>query len=271
MRGIARRSWATRGIGAAGIAGLALVAAVLLLWSSAPGQGVPGVHAAEATDTPTPTATPNPDCNLKASKSDSPDPVARDGQITYTITVENKGDSANGSCDGLTVTDKIPDDTDCTDATVDSSSDISDSHFTIKGCEQSGEVTWKTSSKLDTGKQVVLTMVVDLQPSASGGETITNLACADSDTASRNNCATEKTKVSAEGGTVTPAPTTAPMPIATAPPVAPPPAVPTAVRVPNTGSGPGSSSNSALALALGLTGGALLLLGGTGVWLRRRS
>ena len=43
------------------------------------------------------------------------------------------------------------------------------------------------------------------------------------------------------------------------------------IVVPNTGSGPGSSSNSALAIALGLTGGALLLLGGTGVWLRRRS
>ena len=177
------------------------------------------------------------------------------------------------------MTDTIPDDTDCNDASVDSSSDIKESHVTIKGCDSSGDVTWKTTSTLATGDQLVLTMVLDLTSGAKDGDTISNEACAVSDNSDpAGDCDTEKTNVSSE----TPVPTTAPTattapiaPTATARPIAPPPPLPTAVvmpiLVPNTGSGPGTSSNGALALALGLTGGALLLLGGTGVWLRRRS
>ena len=96
MRGIARRSWATRGIGAAGIAGLAVVAAAVMLLSSS-GHGVPAVHAQQKRqhNTPLPTSTPvpptatvNPDCQLNVSKSDSPDPVAEGGDIH----VHNHGD-----------------------------------------------------------------------------------------------------------------------------------------------------------------------------------
>jgi hypothetical protein len=41
--------------------------------------------------------------------------------------------------------------------------------------------------------------------------------------------------------------------------------------VPSTGSGTGSGGFGGLALALGLAGGALVLLSGGGLWLRRRS
>jgi uncharacterized repeat protein (TIGR01451 family) len=266
---------------------------VLLLWSSAPtGQSVPGVTGVSAqglTDTPTvtstptatatrtPTATPNQDCVLHVTKDDNVSEVPEGGTITYTITVDNNGDNSSGECDNLTVTDTIPDDTDCTDASVSDDSDISESHFDINGCDSSGDVTWETSSNLGTDSSVVLTMVVELTDGASDGDTITNEACADSDNASGEDCDSVDTDVSGVA-TATPAPTatTAPAaPIATARPIVPPPVVPQAVTaplvIPNTGSGPGSSGNSALALALGLTGGALLLLGGTGVWLRRRS
>jgi uncharacterized repeat protein (TIGR01451 family) len=221
---------------------------------------------------------PNQDCVLKVSKDADVSTVAEGGTITYTITVTNNGDNNSGECDNLTVTDTIPDDTDCTDATVTSDSDISESHFSIDGCDSSGDVVWDTSSNLGTDNSVVLQMVVKLTSGASDGDTITNKACADSDTASSEKCDSVDTDVSAEAATATPVPTATTAPVAPAPtarPIAPPPPLPTAViapiLVPNTGSGPSSSSNSALALALGLTGGALLLLGGTGVWLRRRS
>jgi len=289
MRGIARRSWATKGIGAAGIAGLAVVAAVVMLsWSSAPtGQGVPGVHAADDTATPTVTATPvtptatptvNPNCDLSVSKSDSPDPVAEGGQITYTIKVTNDGDGTH--CDDLTVKDVIPDNTTCVSEVVASSSDIDDSDFDVThDCPRdSGTVTWKTDTDLNAGDQVVITMVVELTSDASDGDKITNEACATSTNDVQGDCDTEKTEVSGVAATSTPLPTAttvAVAPTATVRAIVPPPVVPTAavapLAIPNTGSGPGSSGNSALALALGLTGGALLLLGGTGVWLRRRS
>ena len=87
MRGIALRIWATKGKGAAGIAGLALVAAAVLLLGPlhAGGTGVTGVSAAD------PTATPNPSCSLTVSKVADASAVAEGGQITYTITVTNDG------------------------------------------------------------------------------------------------------------------------------------------------------------------------------------
>jgi uncharacterized repeat protein (TIGR01451 family) len=184
MRGIARRRWATAGMWVAGIVGA--VAVVMLLWSS----GGPTVYATPeetstaeallsatptATATHTPVPTPNEDCDLSVTKSDSPDPVSEGGEITYTITVDNNGDG-NGYCTDLTVTDTIPDDTDCVDATVDSSSDVDFDEDDINGCDSSGDVTWETTENLYTGDQAVVTMVVELTSGATDTGSTTRCA-----------------------------------------------------------------------------------------------
>jgi uncharacterized repeat protein (TIGR01451 family) len=147
------------------------------------------------TNTPTPAATPtvNPNCDLIVSKIDNPDPVAEGAQITYTITVENDGSA--GQCNDLEVTDIIPDDTDCSDASVDSSSDIAPGDFDISGCDTSGDVVWTTDSNLDTGDSVELTMVVQLTSGASEGDHITNEACAMSTDDADGDCDSASTTV----------------------------------------------------------------------------
>jgi uncharacterized repeat protein (TIGR01451 family) len=205
--------------------------------------------------------------------------VPEGGQITYTITVKNDG-NGSGDCTDITVTDVIPDLTDCVTSSVDSSSDISSSHWDIThNCPRSsGTVTWSTTSNLSTGDQAVLTMVVDVTSDAGNGDTIDNQACATSTDDEVGDCDTATTDVTSATATATAGPTAtmAPItPIPTVRPYVPPVVVPTAVVVPliipNTGSGPGSSGGTPLALALGLAGGALLLLSGTGLWMRRRT
>lgn len=228
----------------------------------------------------TATPTTNEDCVLRTTKDADVSEVPEGGTITYTIKVKNIGTNDNGYCTNLDVTDVIPDDTDCTSATVTSDSDIDEGRFDITGCDTSGTVEWYTDDNLDTGNEVVIQMAVVLTSGASDGDTITNEACADSDTAANNDCDSTDVDVTGATATATPAPTATTGPVVvlpTARPVIPsvPVVVPTAVVapliIPSTGSGPDSSGGSPLALALGLTGGALLLLGGTGVWLRRRA
>jgi fimbrial isopeptide formation D2 family protein len=269
-----------------GAAGLALMMTAILLWPSTAGNpGTPVAHAQEtdtptptntptATHTPAPTATPNEDCDLRVTKNDDVDPVAEGGEITYTITVRNEGDG-NGHCTDLTVTDTIPTDTDCSDATDDGTMD-----FDISGCDTSGDVTWDTNDNLDTGDEVVITMVVELTSGANEGDTITNDACATSSNDEPGDCDTERTKVG-EPSTATPttAATTAATPyvpppvvppvIAPLPPVAAPAA---ALIAPATGSGADSEGGSSQvpALALGLAGGLLLLLSGAAMLRRPR-
>ena len=54
---------------------------------------------------PTPTTTPIPGADLSVTKSDSPDPVASGGNITYSIVVTNNGP---GSATNVTLTDQLP-------------------------------------------------------------------------------------------------------------------------------------------------------------------
>jgi len=272
-----------------GAAGLALIMTAILLWPSTvanPGAQVAQAQEPTATDTPeptatntatnTPTATPteNPECNLRVTKSGDPDPVAPDGEITYTITIKNDADD-NGSCDGFEVTDTIPTDTDCVsiDVTDDNGLDVD---FDDDDCDASGTVTWDSTDDLDDGDEVVLEMVVELTSGADDGDEIENEACATSDDDEVGDCDTERTDVEEGAATATPGPTattgaTPYVPPPVAPPVAPPAPVvaPAADLVaPATGSGAesGAGGSQPLALALGLAG--LLLLSGS-VMLRR--
>jgi uncharacterized repeat protein (TIGR01451 family) len=264
-----------------GAAGLALIMTAALLWASGVANPwVPIAHAQTATPTatatPTVTPTPNPNCDLDVTKKDSPTTVGEGGEITYTITIENNG-SGSGDCSDLTVTDTIPTDTDCVDATV---TDDAGLDFDIEGCDSSGDVVWDTNDDLETDDQVVVEMVVELTSGASEDDTISNEACADSTDDVAGDCDTETTKVGEPATkTPTPAPTATVRPVAPPPPpppVAPPPPPPapppTTLIAPLTGSGTesGVGGSLPLALALGLAGGCLLLLGGAAMLRRPR-
>jgi uncharacterized repeat protein (TIGR01451 family) len=218
----------------------------------------------------------NPNCDLDVTKKDSPTTVGEGGEITYTITIENNG-SGSGDCSDLTVTDTIPTDTDCVTATV---TDDAGLDFDIDGCDSSGDVVWDTTDDLETDDQVVVEMVVELTSGASEDDTISNEACADSTDDVAGDCDTETTKVG-EPATKTPAPTATvavptvrPVVPVAPPPVAPPVVAPapTTLIAPLTGSGAESASGGSLplALALGLAGGCLLLLGGAAMLRRPR-
>ena len=214
------------------------------------------------------------DCDLTIDKSDDPTKVGLEGEITYTITVENVG--TIDCTETITVSDDNPTHTDCVESSVDSSSDIDESDFTVKDCNY-----WKTTETLDKGDQIVLTMVVELTSAADDGDTIENEACVNM-SGFAEKCAQETTKVDEDVTTATKTPTPGPTatvgPTATArpvvPPVAPPPVVappaPTGLIAPLTGSGTGSGSGGSLPLALGLAGGCLLLLGGVAMLRRPR-
>jgi fimbrial isopeptide formation D2 family protein len=256
-------------------AGLALVMTAVMLWPSASAN--PGVPVAQAADTATPTVTPtpNPNCVLNVTKDDNlTSRVPEGGQISYTITVENTADGTH--CHDLTVTDTIPDDTDCVDTSI-GSSDIDMRDAT--GCNDSGTVKWRDDSDyLSAGDSVEVTMVVELTSGANDGDKIDNEACATSTDDVGGDCDTERTTVGAPA-TSTPAPTatvavpTVRPPAPVAPPVvAPAPPAPTALIAPVTGSGAESASGGSqpLALALGLAGGCLLLLSGAALLRRPR-
>ena len=279
-----------------GAAGLAFIMMAILLWSSGPGSpGAPVAQAngdtatptATATRTPTATPTVNPDCELKVTKSDSPDPVDTDGEITYTITVKNDADT-NGVCDGFEVTDTIPDNTECVsiDVTDDDAATV-DEDTGASDCDDAGEgdeVGWDSTDDLNDGDSVVLELVVELTSGADDGDTIENEACATSDDDEQGDCETEKTKVDEDVVTATKTPTPGPTatvgPTATARPVVPPvvapaPPAPSAGLAPTlvapiTGTGTAAGGSLPLALALGLAGGCLLLLGGVAMLRRPR-
>jgi uncharacterized repeat protein (TIGR01451 family) len=232
---------------------------------------------AEVTSTPA-TAVTVEDCDLAISKSDDPSSVAPDGQITYTIKVENVG--TVDCTEDITVTDGIPADTDCVsiDVTDDNGLDID---FDDDDCDASGDVVWDTTDTLDDGDEISLQMVVELN-TADDGDTIENVACVQAAGFAKV-CDTETTKVDEDVVTATKTPTpgptaTAAPPTATArpvvPPVAPPPVVappaPTGLIAPMTGSGTESGSGGSLPLALGLAGGCLLLLSGAAMLRRPR-
>jgi len=219
------------------------------------------------------------DCDLTISKSDDPTKVAPDDQITYTIKVENVG---TADCtEKITVTDGIPGDTDCVsiDVTDDNGLDI---NFDDDDCDSSGDVVWDTDDTLDNGDEVELQMVVELN-TADDGDTIENEVCVQA-TGFAEVCDTESTKVDEDVVTATKTPTPGPTatvgPTATARPVVPPvvapaPPAPSAGLAPTlvapvTGSGTAAGGSQPLAVALGLAGGCLLLLGGVAMLRRPR-
>jgi len=217
------------------------------------------------------------DCDLTISKSDDPTKVAPDGQITYTIKVENVG--TVDCTEDITVTDGIPSDTDCVsiDVTDDNGLDID---FDEDDCDASGKVVWDTNDTLDNGDEVELQMVVELN-TAEDGDTIENEACVQA-TGFAKVCDTESTKVDEDVVTKTPTPgptATAAPPTATPRPaalvVAPAPPAPSGGQAPSmvapiTGTGTAAGGSQPLALALALAGGCLLLLGGVAMLRRPR-
>jgi len=266
-----------------GAAGLAVVVMAALLWASGVANPwAPVAHAQTptptATNTPAPSPTANPECDLRVTKTDSPDPVDTDGEITYTITVKNDADE-NGVCDGFEVTDEIPTDTDCVsiDVTDDGGLDV---NFDEDDCDASGTITWDSTDDLDDGEQVVLQMVVELTSGADDGDTIENEACATSDDDELGDCDTERTDVEEGAATATPTKTatvgaTPYVPPPVVPPVVaplPPVAAPAAALIaPATGGGTESGGGSQPpVLALGLAGGLLLLLSGAAMLRRPR-
>jgi fimbrial isopeptide formation D2 family protein len=216
-------------------------------------------------------------------KSDSPDPVAPDEQITYTITVKNDADT-NGVCDGFEVTDTIPDNTECVsiDVTDDDAAAV-DEDTGDSDCDDAGEgdeVGWDSTDDLNDGDSVVLKLVVELTSGADDGDTIENEACATSGDDEQGGCDTEKTKVDEDAATATPVATATTVAVPTVRPVgppvvAPPPPAPSAGQAPTlvaplTGTGTAAGGPLPLALALGLAGGCLLLLGGVAMLRRPR-
>ena len=219
------------------------------------------------------------DCDLAISKSDDPTKVAPDGEITYTIKVENAG---TADCtEDITVTDGIPTDTDCVsiDVTDDNGLDI---NFDEDDCDASGDVVWDTDETLTDGDDFSVQMVVELTSGADDGETIENEACVQA-TGFAKVCDQETTKIDEDVVTKTPTPgptATAAPPTATVRPVVPPvvapaPPAPSAGLAPTlvaplTGTGTAAGGSLPLALALGLAGGCLLLLGGVAMLRRPR-
>jgi uncharacterized repeat protein (TIGR01451 family) len=247
-------------------AGLALVLAAVLLSSASPGgPAVPGALAADDTSTPAATATVNPKCDLSIKKTAANSTVAEEGDATYTITVTNDG---TGDCGGLTISDVIPDDTDCSSAKVASSSDISSSNFTISHCSSSGTVKWVTTKNLGEDEQAVVTLVLSLDDSLDKGDRVTNTACVTSTDDVRNTCDDVRITVGSEP-TATPTVTRTPVTVPTVAPYVPPPPPPPpaaqpapSVALPNTGAGSNSGGWSPLSLALAAAGACLLLVSG---------
>ena len=102
------------------------------------------------THTPTPTATPH--CNLSISKTADSLTVPEGGTSTWTITLTNRGD--NSCTPDLEVEDDIPSHTDCTDASVDPSSDVASNYVDIHGCVASGIISWNTTHDLAAGESL---------------------------------------------------------------------------------------------------------------------
>ena len=221
------------------------------------------------------------DCDLAISKSDDPTKVAPDGEITYTIKVENVG--TVDCTEDITVTDGIPSDTDCVSIAVTDDNGL-DINFDEDDCDASGDVVWDTDETLTDGDDFSVQMVVELTSGADDGETIENEACVQA-TGFAKVCDQETTKIDEDVVTKTPTPgptATAAPPTATvrpvvpiAPPVAPAPPAPSAGLAPTlvaplTGTGTAAGGSLPLALALGLAGGCLLLLGGVAMLRRPR-
>jgi uncharacterized repeat protein (TIGR01451 family) len=269
------------------VAGLALVMVASMLSLGAPAAyaacGDPGEDActatptntATATRTPTATATVNPDCNLTVDKTAGT--VGAGGDLTYTIKINNDASNDDGECTDLTVTDVVPDNTDCVTASVTDDGGLSFDDSAIQddcdGASEGDTVTWDTNSNLDTSTEVVLKMVVSLNSSIDEGEHVSNTACATSTNDDAGDCDTVRVTVGS-AATSTPQATATTAPIVVPTIIVPAPVIPSArplpaVTVPSTGTGPDDSSH-ALAYGLAALGAVLVLASGAVVVKRTR-
>jgi uncharacterized repeat protein (TIGR01451 family) len=247
-----------------GAVALALVLVAVTSWASGP---VARAQTATPTTAPTATATVNPACQLKVNKTADASTVPENGTATFTIEITNDG---NGDCVDPTISDVIPDHTDCDTADVASTSDITD--IDISGCKASGTVKWKSNDNFGKNDTVVLTLALTLESAAHEGNHISNEACVTSTSDVNGDCDSARITVGAPG-TATPQPTATRAATATPGVIVPPP-IPTArplatIAPPITGTGPDGGSGP-LVLGLGLVGVCLLLVSGAAMVKRTR-
>jgi uncharacterized repeat protein (TIGR01451 family) len=127
--------------------------------------------------------------DLAVTKTDSPDPVVADGDLTYTIVVTNDGPD---SAANVTLNDVLP-----PEVTFISLNAPADWQTTTPAVESTGTVT-ATNPTLTNGETATFTLVVHVNPAAAGGSTISNtatVASASTDPAPENDSATTTTQV----------------------------------------------------------------------------
>jgi uncharacterized repeat protein (TIGR01451 family) len=137
----------------------------------------------------TTTTVVGPLADLSVVKTDSPDPVSAGSNITYTITVSNAGPSAASD---VSLTDAVPVGTTFVSFTAPAGWTT-----TTPAAGGTGTVTAITSS-FANGATATFTLVVNVNPAATLGTTITNVATVTSSTtdqAPTNNSDTELTHV----------------------------------------------------------------------------
>lgn len=129
----------------------------------------------------------NPVADLAITKTDTPDPVSRGSNITYTITVTNNGPSA---ATGVAVTDTVP-------ANV---TFVSATGSGVVTCAQAGGVITCNVGTLASGASASATVVVTATATGTVTNTV-NVTSSTTDPSAANNSATATT-------TVTPPPAT---------------------------------------------------------------
>jgi uncharacterized repeat protein (TIGR01451 family) len=132
-----------------------------------------------------------PTADLSVTKTDSPDPVIRGNNITYTVTVANDGPS---SASNVSLSDAVPSNTRFVSNS--GAAGWSCSNPPTNG-QATGNITC-TSSSLALGASATFTIVVEVRPGTRQGTMITNTATISSSTSdpnSGNNTATATTTV----------------------------------------------------------------------------
>ena len=146
-----------------GATGLALIMAAVMLLVSTAGH--------------TPTASAQAGCTLTLTKTVAPtapaDGVPVGAEVTYTIVVTADA-ASTAACEDVVVTDAIPADMNCLDATESGSGS-----FTDAGCAADGTVTWTAGADLAIGQTATLTMVAEVEANIADDASITNTAAVD--------------------------------------------------------------------------------------------
>lgn len=141
--------------------------------------------AAGGTDDPT--VTPVPQADVAVIKTDSPDPVFADQDITYTVTVANNGPS---DAQNVTFSDPLPANTSFIFGTSNQGTAVNFSNGVISA----------DLGTIPIGGSITLTIVIHVDATASDGTIITNTATASTTTFENvpsNNSSTTRTTVQA--------------------------------------------------------------------------